>query len=101
MAGARRKRPRPKLAEIAAAVAVVLAGVGLIAAIVLLDPRWQRQIASHGDGIAVGPPEAIAARGGDRDPRGSSPTAVTAEDCQRVANPLPLSGPIHLLWFRS
>ena len=60
MAAARLKRPRPKPAEIAAAVAVVLAGVGLIAAIVLLDPRWQRLIASHGDGIAVGPPEAIA-----------------------------------------
>jgi len=60
MAAARRKRPRPRPAEIAAAVAVVLAGVGLIAAIVLLDPRWQRIIASQGDGVAVGPPPAIA-----------------------------------------
>src|SRR5215470_14473476 len=60
MAAARGKRPRPKPAEIAAAVAVVLAGVGLIAAIVLLDPRWQRIISWLGDSVAIGPPAAIA-----------------------------------------
>jgi hypothetical protein len=60
MAAARRKRPRPKPIELVAAVAVVLAGVGLIAAIVLLDPRWQRLIASQRDGVAVGTPETIA-----------------------------------------
>ena len=46
MDGARRKRPREKPAEIAAAVGVVLAGAALIVAIVLMDPRWQRISAS-------------------------------------------------------
>jgi len=46
----------------------VLAGVGLISKIVLLDPRRQRLIASHGDGIAVRP------AGGDRP--GGAATAI-------------------------
>jgi hypothetical protein len=78
MAAARRKRPRPKPAEIAAAIAVVLAGVGLIAATVLLDPRWQRLIASPRDGVAVGPPEAIA------------PAAPEARAAPAATAPLPM-----------
>jgi hypothetical protein len=59
MDGARRKRPRPKPLEIAAAVGVVLAGVVLIAAIVLVDARWHRIFAVWREGLAVGSPAAI------------------------------------------
>src|SRR5262245_60302317 len=47
MDGARRRRRLPaRPGELVAAGGVVLAGLGLIAAIVLLDPRWQRIVAS-------------------------------------------------------
>ena len=42
----RRRRRAARPAELVAAIGVVLAGLGLIAGIVLLDPRWQRIVAS-------------------------------------------------------
>ena len=59
MAGARRKHPPTKPGDIAVAVGVVLAGLVLIAAIVLGDPRWQRVVASRPDGFAGAPTVAV------------------------------------------
>ena len=47
MHGARRHGRHPaRPGEVVAAIGVVLAGLGLIAGIVLLDPRWHRIVAS-------------------------------------------------------
>jgi len=47
MDGARRRRRRAaRPGELIAGVGIVVAGLGLIAGIVLLDPRWQRIVAS-------------------------------------------------------
>lgn len=43
----RRQRPPAKPGEIVAAAGVVLAGLAVMAAIVLVDPRWQRLLAAR------------------------------------------------------
>ena len=70
MHGARRRRRLPAHpGELVAAIGVVLAGLGLIAGIVLLDPRWQRIVAAWRERVAalsaaapsVAPPSAAVA----------------------------------------
>ena len=50
---ARRRRRRRRLIDIAAALAVVAGGLSVIAAIVIVSPRWQRLITSWRETIAV------------------------------------------------
>src|SRR5262245_20941757 len=65
----RRRRRAARPAELVAAIGVVLAGLGLIAGIVLLDPRWQRIVASWRQRAAA--PSAAA-------PSAGPPSAATA-----------------------
>jgi len=95
MAGARRKHPPAKLGQIAAAVGVVLAGAALIAAIVLIDPRWQRLLASRRDGFAgvpsiAGPQPPEASSWAAPEPAPPQPAPVSparAESTTQVTRP--------------
>src|SRR5262245_9217015 len=68
----RRRRPPTNPIAIVAAVGVVLAGLGLIAAIILLDPRWQRILASWRERAA--PSSAAAPSAAPPSAAGASPS---------------------------
>jgi len=56
-----RRHPPAKLGEIAAAIGVVLVGVGVIVGIVLHGPRWHTIVNSWREGLALTPSTMTAA----------------------------------------
>jgi len=79
----RRRRLAARAAEIVAAVGVIFAGLGLIAGIVLLDPRWQRIVASWRERIAA---PTVATRSADR-PSASAASPSTSDPVAAGARP--------------
>lgn len=103
----RRPRRPARPIEIAAAVGVIVAGVGLIAGIVLLDPRWERIFASWRELSVIGfQLQAIRPRALEVQPTPASflqtsprtPEPAPSQQIPMRPAPAPESTPLELLW---
>ena len=85
----RRKRRPAKPGEIAAAVSVVVVGAAVIAAIVLVDPRWHRIFASWRAGFA-GVPGLVSTRPLSIRPDGLEAQQATAGSPEAIPSSQPV-----------